>query len=312
MSEKYYITEDDGENLSFNYSYKTIFYHDIKGNRGLPEYAVIEKFVTEPENMKAAILETLLFIQKFQFASISQIRTMLERKEIAIDAQELLDKCVQEFMLNYFIIARYDLGEIPEDAFKVYCLDTRAVFILSHFSTVDMVSWLTSDNIRCVELVTKYMATGKFFTELYAANKDALRDFTPVFNANIGRRMMRFSASFKLVNGYTPLNYIFEVVRSYDLPGPWQKKVSEQMSVFDQEKCWHRYFDIKPYYVFMTENEEQALETAEIFYRLTENRNFLLLLDSMVTENLKTTALLAYDPDTRELVSGDKICFSKQ
>ena len=62
----------------------------------------------------------------------------------------------------------------------------------------------------------------------------------------------------------------------------------------------------------MTENEEQALETAEIFYRLTENRNFLLLLDSMVTENLKTTALLAYDPDTRELVSGDKICFSKQ
>lgn len=311
MSDSYYITEQDGENLSFNYSYKQTFFHDVKGNRGLPEYAVIAQFMAESEENRVAILETLLFVQKFAFASTPQIEAMLKRKGIAVDTKELLNKCVQEYLLNYFIISKFDLGEIPEDAFKVYCLDTRATFILSHFSTADVVSWFSTDNFRCIELVTKYMATGSFYTELLDANKNSMKEFTPLFNVNIGRRMMRFSAMFSLVNGYTPLNYVFEVVRSYDLPGPWQKKVSEQVSIFDQEKCWHRYFDIKPCYVFLVENDEQGLEVSEIFYRLTGNKDFLILTDDMLKEGLMLTPLLAYDPESKDFVLGDKICYSK-
>lgn len=299
-----YVTNKEGETLSFNYSYKQTFYHDVKGNRGLPEYAVITAYMNEPEHIRQAILEILIFIKKFEFVSVKQLRTMLEGKGIAnVDLDLVLEKCVEAYLLNYFIISQYDMGETPDDAFRVYCLDTRALFILSHFSTVDTISWFSTDNLRCIELVTKYLATAEFYQQLQKYPKYELSNFAPLFNANIGKRMIRYSAAFTVMHGYTPLNYIFEVVRSYDLPGPWQKKVSEQVAVFDTERCWRKYYDTKPYYLFLAEDVEQGREVAEIFHRITGNDAFQIITDDVFSKGLQDSPIYTYDLDSRKLVA---------
>lgn len=301
-----YINQKDGKVLSFNYDFVQTFYHDIRSGRGMPEYAVVAEYMEEPPENRAAILEVLLFLKRFAFATVDHIETMMRLKGCNVDLPALLNKCVEKYYLNFFTISKYDIGEVPDDAFRVYCLDSRAIYILTHFSSVDSISWFTTDNIRSIELVTKYLATGEFYQNLSEKRPESVKDFYPLYDATIGKRMIRFSGTFTCMNGYTPLDYIFEVVRSYDLPGPWQKKVSEQIAPFD-ERFWQKYYDTKPMYLFLTENLEQGREAAEIFFRITSNSNFLVTTDAAIRDG--SLGVWEFNPDTKTLVESTSSIF---
>lgn len=298
-----YVTQEEGRKLSFNYSYKQTFLHDPRRNHGMPEYVVVSDFMKCNDTVRQAGLEILLYLRKFCFASRDMLLTMLQLKGLDTGLLDgLLEDYTDRYLLNYFTISQYDMGEVPDDAFRVYCLDSSAIFVLTHFSTTDSVSWLSSDNVRSIELVTKYLATGMFYQQLASGHANTLKEYSPLFDASIGKRMMRFSAKITVMNGFTPIHYLLDTVRDYDLPGPWTKRCSEQLSVFIQNNHWQRYYDTEPNYLLLCENVEQGREAAEIFCRLTQNKDFRIVTDEVLSAGLKGGALYRYDETTKQLV----------
>lgn len=296
-----YVTEEEGKRLSFNYSFKQSFYRDPKRSHGMPEYIVVSEFMKSDDTHRQVGLEILTYLRQFCFATRDMLGTMLATKGLEVSIlDEILELYVDKYLINFFTIAKYDMGEVPPDAMKIYCLDSGAVFILTHFSTTDSISWLSSDNIRSVELVTKYLATGLFASTLVQNKGKAVNTFIPVFDASIGKRMIRFSATFTVMNGFTPLNYVLETVRSYDLPGPWMKKCGEQISVFSNGRHWQKYFDQEPGYVLLCESEEVALEAATILARGMDQQEIRLITDDYF--NGDPNSVFEFDRENKKLV----------
>lgn len=296
-----YITEEEGRNLSFNYSFKQTFYRDPKRSRGMPEYIIVSEFMKGDDTHRQVGLEILTYLRQFCFATRDMLGTMLASKGLDVSIlDEILDLYLEKYLINFFTISAYNMGEVPEDAMKIYCLDSGAIYILTHFSTTDSISWLSSDNIRSVELVTKYLATGLFASTLVQNKGKAVSAFIPVFDASIGKRMIRFSAAFTVMNGYTPLNYVLETVRGFDLPGPWMKKCGEQISVFSNGKHWQKYFDQEPGYVLLCENEVVAKDAAVILGRGMGDQEIRLITDGYF--NGEPNSVFEFDRDKKILV----------
>lgn len=305
MSEKVYITRDEGEALSFNYDYKQVFHHESSQPKTLPEYALIKWFVKQPEQPKQMMLEVLGFIYKFTFATRDQLERMLRLK--GIDAEGLdgiLQKLLDQRMANFCYFSKFDQGgPVPDDAFRVYCLDFGAVGVLSHFYC-DNVTWFSTDAMVRTELVLKYLTTTLFYLSMAEARGKALQYFKPVYDVTIGHRDIRFSAAFAILQGHTPLSFILESVRAYDLPSGWDDKVDKKIVPFAcQDKYWTKYFsDAEPVYIFLVEDEEQALETARIFYRRTGKDNFRLITDGQLKGGLDKAVFLKYIPNAEDPV----------
>lgn len=302
-----YVTEQEGKSLSFNYSYKQCFFRDPKRNHGMPEYVVVSDFMKEDDDHRRVGLEVLLYLRQFCFATHDMLAEMLAVKRLPVNLlDDLLESYVEKYLINFFALVEFDAGELPEDAFRIYCLDSGGIHVLTHFSTYDAVSWLSSDNIRGVELVNKYLVTGLFANTLMKNKGKSLTSFIPVFDASIGRRTIRLSATFTMMNGYTPWNYLFEVVRDYDLPGGWIKKCGEQISVFSHDKHWIRYFDTEPIYMLLCENEDVAQRAAEILGRHLEDQEVLIATDGYLAGQPNT--LFTIDSGEKKLVpSKDKL-----
>lgn len=296
-----YITEEEGKTLSFNYSYRQSFYRDPKRNHGMPEYIIVSEFMKSSDIERQVGLEILIYLRQFCFATRDMLETMLVSKGLDISMlDEILTSYVEKYLLNFFTIAQTDMQEVPDDAMKIYCLDSGAIYILTHFSSTDSVSWMTSDNIRSVELVNKYLATGLFASTLVKNKGKSVSSFIPVFDASIGKRMIRFSGVFTIMHGFTPETYILETVRSFDLPGPWMKKCGEQISVFSSGRHWQKYFESEPVYVLLCENEEVALEAAKILARGLTNQEIRLITDSYFEGD--PNSVFAFDRSTQKLV----------
>lgn len=311
MSEQLYVTKEEGKNLSFNYSYKQTFFREPKRSHGMPEYVIVLEFMNSDDKIKSIGLAVLNYIKKFYFATEDMLSDMLSAN--GLDASvlgELLETYVDKCLLNYFTISQYSMDEVPEDALKIYCLDTGGIYILEHFAKTDRVSWLSSDNIRSIELVTKYLVTGKFANALIKNKGKSVSIFDPIFDAYIGKRIMRFSANFTVMNGYTPLEYVLEVVRDFDIPGPWTKKCGEQISVFSLNHFWQRYFQMEPGYVLLCENENVALEAAKIITRgLAANQEIRLVTDKYLSGD--PNSVFSFDRDKQLLLPAhDKAFFA--
>lgn len=301
MSNKTYVTAEEGAKLSFGYDYKQCFHHESSQPKTLPEYTIVKQFVKQNEYDKQVSLEVLKFLYQFTFATHDQLVRMLEMKGIdpsGLDdliVQMLKERKMNSFWLNQFI----QEGDAPEDAFIVYCMDFGAIAILSHFSNSDCIAWWTTDSVRSTELIQKYLTTAMFYLSLAEVRGDSLRYFKPIFDVTIGHRNLRFSASFEVMSGFTSHPFILESVRSYDLPINWQDKIDSKIVPFScQEKHWSKYFsNTEPVYLFLCENEEQALEAADLFWRRTEKENFRLITDDQVKMGLENAYFLKYVPN---------------
>ena len=301
MSEKTYVTKDEGAKLSFGYDYKQCFHHESSQPKTMPEYVLVKNFTKQPEYDKQVSIEVLKFLYQFTFATHDQLVQMLELKGIDPSGlDDMIEKMLKERKMNCFYLNQFvQQGPFPEDAFVIYCMDFGAVAILSHFSNSDCITWWTTDSERSTELILKYLTTVVFYLTLAEVRGNSLRFFKPIFDVTIGHRDIRFSAAFEVMNGYTAHPFVLESIRSYDLPDNWMEKIDKKIVPFScQEKHWSKYFpNMEPVYLFLCENERDALEAADLFYRRTEKENFRLITDDQVELGLENAYFLKYIPN---------------
>jgi len=269
-----------------------------------PDYVYIKNFIDKKNEKSMDIYLALLkFILKICFATEKQIKTYLKYKGFdTTDIEKLLDYLLQSRVLNMFAISKFPLFEIPEDALRCYCLDFGGKHILSHYDTDDILSWTSTNAVRGVEYVTKYLMTTQFYLSLVGSVPDNIYYFDSFDNFNIGKRDVQVNAKFEIMNGHTPRGFILEVVRKYDIPSSFQKKV-EKLNVLFEEKHIDRYFKIRPVILLLAENDKMALEVADIFFRNTNNDQFRILTDARIKDGFNARSFMKYDPVENKLLT---------
>lgn len=297
-----YVTLEQGKSLNFGYDYKQVFHHNSSLYKTSAEYVIVKDYCyTKNEEEKKIGLEILMFLRDFCFASQEQLETILKQKKLNTSyLPNILEKYTNSRIINFFILNRFDTGEIPNNAFYIYCLDHGGKFILSHFSPSDYISWMSSDNIRSTELIIKYLMTNFFYLNLHETKKENLKYFKPLFYVNIGKREICFSAAFQLMQKFTARDFIIETVRNYDLPTLFQKKVDQQFAPFILNNHWKKYYFILPVFIFLSENKEQALEISDIFYKRTKFEQFRVLLDEDLKNGFNNAVFYKYIPESEK------------
>lgn len=294
-----FLTKSAGEKLIFPYDFKQTFHHEPKLLSTPKEYVLIRDFYHFDEDRQAIEREILEFLRDFGFATETQLRLLVGSKGLNPDRiDDILESCVKDRVVNYFALTQFVMEEVPEDAFRIYCLDHGARYILTHFSQTDFITWLSSDNIRSSELVAKYLMTGMFYLQVLMARGDSLRFFNPLADFSIGKRDIRFSGAFQIIQGFTPRDFIFEVIRHEDLPTIWQQKVNEKVAPFVLQSYWEMYYRNMPVFLFLTQNDEDAFQAAEIFHMRTKLDNFRMLTDPNLMRGLGNAPFYAYVPES--------------
>lgn len=302
MIEKTYLTESNCNGFSFGAGFKQCFHHESSQPKTLPEYALVKDFVQQSDYEKQVILETLKFLYQFTFATRTQIERMLTQKGIdTADLDSLFGKMLDNRYLNLFYLNQFVSEEpAPADAYIIYCMDFGAIAILSHFSSSDSITWFTTDCCRSSELIAKYLSTTEFYLSLAEARGAAVQYFKPIFDVTYKHLNVRFSAAFAVTHGYNTHSFIMESVRSHDLPIEWMDKVDRKITPFSvQDKIWSKYFSNgEPVYLFLVENEQDALSAADIFYRRTGKDNFRMITDGEVAKGFAEADFLRYIPNS--------------
>lgn len=310
MSEKTYITQADGEQLKIAPYFLQCFEHESSQPKTMPEYTLVKAFVKLPEHDRQVTLEVLKMLSQFTFATRTQMERMLVAKGVdPAGLDENIQLMLENRQMNCFYLAQMQSSEYepPEDAFIVYCMDFGALALLNHFSNSDSVAWFTTDANRSSELIVKYLSTVEFYLALAEVQGPALRYFKPTFDVAFGHREIRFSAAFEITDasggGHT---FLLETIRGFDLPLNWQDKLDKKIVHFAvKPKNWGRYFMEEPVFLLLVENEKDALDTAELFYRRTEQTNFRLITDEQVRGGLTQAHFLKYIPYQAAPIAGD-------
>lgn len=296
--QKVYLSKEDGASLSFPYDWHQTFDHPFDMTKSLNESMIIKDFIATPPDERKATLEILIYLYNFTFATKDQLTRLLKLRHIEIPSlDELLNKCVFNRLANRFTLSAYVMESLPADAFQIYCLDHSSRHVLSHLYRDDIaVTWRSTNSIRNAEQVSKYLATNEFYLSLLPTKENCLRSFQPAADFSIGKRDIRLSAAFCLMNGAAQCNFLLEVVRYSDIPVYWQKKSGEQIDVF-LDKYWNKYFDIEPVCIFLAENIEQGLELAKIFWQRTERQNFRITTDTEIMKGINNAKFYKYVPE---------------
>lgn len=302
--EKNYVTKKEGSLLSFPYDWHQTFHHPFDMTKSMNEAVVIKMYMARPASDRHAILEMLINLHNFTFATEAQLQTLMANKGIdTANLEDLLNQCLQNRFINKFSICAYEMDSIPDDAFEVYCLDHGARAILSHMYRDDIaVTWRSTNSIRSAEQISKYLVTNEFYIALANAKRDKLRYFNPTADFSIGKRDIRLSASFCILKGSTPCNFLLEVVRYSDIPVYWEKKTGEQLLPF-LEKTWNRYFDTEPICIFVAEDLDQGLELSKIFTRRTTMDKFRVTTDAEIEKGFEKAKFYKYDPTKDKLTA---------
>jgi len=308
MSEKTYITKEEGKLLKFNPDYFQCFEHESSQPKTMPEYTLVKAFVKLPEYDKQVTLEVLKFLYQFTFATHEQLVRLLEMKGLdPTGLDDNIQRMMEERMMNSFFMNQFgQADEVPDDAFILYCMDFGAIALLNHFSNSDCITWFTTDAVRKSGLIRKYLSTVEFYLALAEVQGPALRYFKPTFDIAFGHREIRFSAAFEIMHGYTSHPFILESVRSFDLPIEWREKIDNKLVHFAcNKKHWGKYYPQEPVYLFLCENDQDALEAADLFYRRTEGlENFRLITDDQVQVGLANANFLKYIPSGDDTTVG--------
>lgn len=225
VEKKMYVTEEEGKTLSFPYDWRQTWHHPFEMSRVVNEAQTIKAFVADGDERQMG-LEILKLLLDYTFATYDQLVRLLTIKGLYDEDRlnALLKKYLDRRLINKFTMSAYEMDNIPEDAFVVYCLDHASRHILSHLYRDDVaVTWKSTNAIRGPELVAKYLATNEFYLSLMAVKTQTLSFFEPTVNYTIRNRDIRMSAMFRIMNGATPCDFVLEVVRDSDIPTNWRK-----------------------------------------------------------------------------------------
>lgn len=310
MSERDYITHADGELLKIEPYFQQCFAHESSQPKTMPEYALVKAFIKLSEEDRQITLEVLKMLSQFTFATKKQLTRMLIAKGLKPENLEAnIALMLENRQMNSFYLCRTMPAayEPPEDAFLIYCMDFGALALLNHFSNSDSFTWFTTDANRGSELIQKYLSTVEFYLALAEVQGPALRYFKPTFDVAFGHREIRFSAAFEITDpngvGHT---FLLETVRNFDLPLNWQDKLDKKIVHFAvKPKNWGKYFLEEPVFLILAENDKDALEAAELFYRRTEKTNFRLITDDQIRLGLSKAHFLKYIPYQPAPIEGE-------
>lgn len=297
--EKFYLTQEDGKVLSFPYEWHQTLDHKFEMSRVANEAVTIKTFISAADERQMG-LEILVLLLDYTYATKSQMERLLAAKGIdyAGRLDDLLTKYISYRFINRFTLGAFEMDHIPEDAFSIYCLDHASRHILSHFYRDDVaVTWRSTNALRGAEIISKYLATNEFYLSLLTSKKNSLVSFQPTVNYSIRVRDIRFSAAFRIMNGFTPRDFILEVVRSRDLFSYWDKKVNEHISPFIEDGFWSRYFRTEPTFIFLAEDLEQGERLSTTFYRKTQSSKFLVTTDPELLKGIQNTTFYRYEPN---------------
>lgn len=300
MSEKTYITKEEGQKLNFNPEYFQSFEHESSQPKTMPEHTLVKAFLKLSEYDKMVTLEVIKFLHQFTFATKDQLTRLLDYKGVdPVGLDDNLDRMLEDREINSFFLGQMgSRDDVPEDAFIMYCMDFGGLAILKHFTNNDWLTWFTTDSVRKSGLVQKYLSTVEFYLALLKAQGPNLRAFKAITDIAFGHRDIRFSGTFEIMQGYTSHPFILESIRSYDLPMDWKDKIDNKLVHFVcNPKHWGKYYSKEPVYIFLCENERDALEAADLFYRRTEGKGqFRLITDEQVALGLDKAKFFKYMP----------------
>jgi len=307
MPEKTYITVEEGKQMQLGFGKYQCFEHESSQPKTMPEYTLVKAYGKLSEYDKVVTLELLKFLHQFTFATRDQLMRMLEVKGIdAAGLDENMSRMLEDRQVNSFYLDQIQtVGEAPEDAFVMYCIDFGALALLNHFTNNDCNTWFTSDSVRSSDLIQKYMSTTEFYLALAEAQGPNLKYFKPIYDIAYDHRSIRFSAKFQIEQGSIPHDFLVESIRRFDVPGPWEEKLDKKLTPFaTNPKHWHRYFDQEPVYLLLVEDEDDALAVAKAFYNRMEPQEnstkkmpvFRLITDAQVQKGLAKGGFLKYDP----------------
>jgi len=298
---KEYSTLDAEKDFSLDYNFQQVFHHEFARSSNVVEYYIIREYqAPQYKDERQAGLVILNFMRYFGFATRAQLAQMLEQKGVSTDNLDtILDHYVNRNIMNFFIAAAMPI-DIPEDALRVYCLDSGAIFILNHFSGSDCVTWMTSDSKKSIRLVVKYLTPVRFYLSMTETKRNELHYFRPLADFNTGARQTRFSADFQIKSGFTERNFILEVIRKEDFPIDWLKKVDTQIEPFISLKRWEYYYGPEPVFIVLAENKDVALEASDIFYRRLRSDQFRVTTDEEIAKGMAKAKFFKYVPATEE------------
>lgn len=303
-----YIKKDASDFFSFPGAYddyRQTFDHDFNMSKTCNE-AVTVKLFAGATNEWSVGLEILRILYRFSFATHDQIHRLLKLKDL--DNQEIyekiLDKYIAQRFINKFCLAEAPLNSIPDDAMTVYCLDHGARFILGHFTNDPTIisTWKSSNCMYTGNIVFKCLTTNEFYISMCEVEGMSAAVFEPLPDFVIGGRPVRLSGWLRVKSGGKIDNYLIETIRQSDLPITWEKKVDTHLTPFIHGKNGtSRYFDGDPKWIFVTDSQDSALETAAIFERMvvsidtTKNIKYRLVTSEELRKGLDRAIFYKYE-----------------
>lgn len=311
-----YLKADEVMNFSFPTTWKQSFAHESIQYKTANEAMVLKMFFNGEFSKEEQDIgyEIIVVLREFRFATKNQLYRILVRKGYEV-SEELLDsflkKAVRGRYLNAFTLVMYEMKEIPEDAFLIYCLDHGSMWILKHFYDDDIDKVMrSSDAWRSPQQVSESLVITEFFANLLADDMPAVKYFHPGAEFILHGKHLKFSADCCFAKGLGSKNILLETVRSDDLPVRWREKAETKIVPFLYETIsesvpdwfWARYFDEQPSLVLVAETQEQAIEASELFCRLSGNVDFRVITDEEILKGFENGVFFRYDAASKELL----------
>lgn len=306
-----YLSKADGEKFNFPMDYRQTFHHESRKSFTSMEYTTIRiVFDAMTDDQREISLIVLEHLANFRFATESQLRRLIGAKGQS-DNQDMIYDLLADFVdqkiLNYFIITSgeemFSQESIPVDALKIYCLDYGAQQILSHYSYSPYTRWTPGDERRVSQLVARHIMTAEFYLQVLILRQETLENFVPNKDFTNGKRGIRFSAGFRIMQSCTGIEFLFDVVRENDITKSWPDEL-DKMIPFIRDKYMKRYyeggnpegnFSSPPLFIFMVETPEIAGRVAVDFFRATGYDSFYILLERDMLKGLQNAPLYTYD-----------------
>lgn len=286
---EHYVTVLDGYNQKFiNPNFTTI-----------SKSAIMELKVNGTiDNDDIKLVE---FIFLMRFATIEQLCRYASLKQIE-DCKERVECLCANSVLNRFVLIdeeQYN-GRLPKDIREFFCLQEGGKYLVENYGDVAIVDWKVGDNCTSSKNVGKTILGTEIYLEMLTAPYplfvfEMRPFFVFIYNTLYGGPVY----GFHLPDGTTQY-LLVENIRSSDDLLSTKEKLRRYESLVTT-KIWKRYYHDAsecPKILFVSNNDETALELAREVYNSTHIRGCMYTTDDRVLKGLQSEgSTLAYDEE---------------
>lgn len=219
------------------------------------------------------------FLFKHRFATLSQINGVLTTQGYEAIKPDRVRMLCQNRVINKFVFgekdAKIDWNDVNLDV--IYCLDIAGRYILEQYNmNVDVVSWATSRNMGCQELVSKVVMANEVYFKIYSVAKDRLLSFNILKEGRIGKEAILIDFDFNLKTSNGTRYYIGNFFTKNDLYELFNQKslVLESLVVTNAWKKYSMNNDkIEPALFFIGEDDATTSAMAQKLHDCGYNFN---------------------------------------